>query len=493
MMHRILLLMLMLVTTGGANVAHAHEGHDLAPGAEGAALPSRRVLMALSDHYEVVLKNDPLRPGLETTLDLYLSDFQTNAPTTNVSVSLSLRSNGRELWTGSAAATDRAGVFTVPFQAPADTGSFTTLVMIAGAEGEERFALSGLEVRNELPGTRISAKRGFRWIWLPAGAVALLIGLFILARRRPRATAAIIMLLCLVLAPVARSHEGHDNAPTASGAPVGPGAQVYIAKESQFLIGVRTEPLQRQPVQQRLKVLGRVAPRGGGEIEIVAPQSGRIFFADGRTPVLGQHVEKDDAVARLTVVDDLTLRAPLTGVLTGVFVVNGQLVEAGQRLMALLDPSVVWVHADVYEADVASVQRSTRAVITSQSMPDLALSGRRVALGVTQGEVPGAVEAWFEVLNAGGRLTVGALVDVDIEQGDVESALVIPRSAVFEKDGRKLVFIHTAPERFTAREVSLGSSLGARVVVTGDLNPGDRVVTAGGYPLLTAPVVGLGE
>ena len=87
----------------------------------------------------------------------------------------------------------------------------------------------------------------------------------------------------------------------------------------------------------------------------------------------------------------------------------------------------------------------------------------------------------------------GALVDVGIEQGGVESALVVPRSAVFERDGRKLVFVHTAPERFTAREVTLGTSLGARVAVTGDLNPGDRVVVSGGYPLLTAPVVGLGH
>ena len=43
-----------------------------------------------------------------------------------------------------------------------------------------------------------------------------------------------------------------------------------------------------------------------------------------------------------------------------------------------------------------------------------------------------------------------------------------------------------------AKEVSLGTSLGVNVAVIGDLNPGDRVVSAGGYPLLTAPVFSLG-
>lgn len=486
------LLASLLLASGLSTGALAHEGHDAAPGTGTASIPGRHVLTAVSDRFELVLKNDPLRPGLETALDLYLSDFGTNAPIAGAAVALSLRSGGRELWSGPATSTQRAGVYAVPFRAPADTGSFTVLVTVADAKGEERFALVGLEVSRESAGPAAPARRSLPWSWLLGGAVALLVGLVFLARRRAPAAGA-ALALCLVLAPSARAHEGHDAGSATSGAPVGPGAQVHVAKESQFLMGIRTEPLRRQPVQKRLSVLGRVAPRGGGEIEIVAPQSGRIFFTGGQAPVLGQSVTKGQSVARLTVVDDLALRVPLTGVLTGVFVVNGQLVEAGQKLMTLLDPAVVWVHADVYEADIASVQGSLRAAITSQSMPDLVLAGRRVALGVTQGEVPGAIEAWFEVPNPGGRLRIGALVDVGIEQGGLESALVIPRSAVFEKDGRKLVFVHTAPERFTAREVTLGASLGARVAVTGDLVPGDRVVALGGYPLLTAPVVSLGN
>jgi multidrug efflux pump subunit AcrA (membrane-fusion protein) len=480
----------LLLATCSAAVVGAHEGHDDAPGTGGATIPGRHVLTAVSDRYEIVLKNDPLRPGLKTSFDLYLSDFQSNAPISAAAVSLSLRSDARELWSGRATPTARAGVFTAPLEAPADTGSFTVLVTVTDASGDARFALSGLEVSREHALSGRPPRAGLHWLWLPGVAFLFFGGLVFLARRRAPAAAA-TLILGLVLAPSARAHEGHDDAPTASGAPVGPGAQVYVAKESQFLMGIRTESLQRRAVQRRLSVLGRVAPRGGGEIEMVAPQSGRIFFTGGRAPVLGQNVTKGESVARLTVVDDLTLRAPLTGVLTGVFVVNGQLVEAGQKLMTLLDPAVVWVHADVYEADVASVQRASQAVITLQTVPDVALPGRRVALGVTQGEVPGTVEAWFEVPNAAGRLRIGTLVDVGIDLGGTDSALVIPRSAVFEKDGRKLVFVHTAPERFTAREVSLGTSLGARVAVSGDLAPGDRVVVSGGYPLLTAPVVGL--
>ncbi len=485
----ITLLTVVVVAMTAAAPARA-QGYE---GGGGAAVSGRQVLSAASDRYELLFKIDTLLPGMKTDLDLYLSDFQTNAPVAGAAITLSLLAGSRELWSGTARPVNkRSGVYAAAFQAPPDTGTFIVLVTVQRLDDQARFALDGLKVTTGEPVRSGRSRRGLQWLWLAGAAVFVLTALVALSRRRVRAGGAAV-LLGVLLATAARAHEGHDSAPTASGAPVGPGAQVYVAKPSQFLLGILTRPVKREVVQKRLTVFGRVAPRGGVEVEIAAPQSGRIYFSDGRVPVIGQSVAKGQTVARLTVVDDLDLRAPLTGVITGVFVVHGQLVEAGQKLMTLLDPSVVWVHADVYEADVPTVQRATRAVITSQAIPDLALKGERVALGVTQGEVLGTIEAWFEVPNLGGRLKVGALVDVGIEVGGAEPALVIPRSAVFEKDGRKLVFVHTAPEQFTAREVTLGTSLGVNVAVSGDLNPGDRVVTVGGYPLLTAPVVSLGH
>lgn len=486
-------LVLVLAAFSVGTPARAHEGHDEAPTTGGQTVPSRHTLTAASDRLELVLKNDRPHPGDKAPLDLYLSEFSSNVPVGDAAISLSLRSGSGELWKGAAAPTARPGIYAVSFDAPRDTGSFNMLVTVRWRNSEDRFALAGFDVRTDRPEGTTQGHARAVWPWIVGGVVALLAGLVTMVARRRWAVRAAVLLLGVMFVPVGQAHEGHNDAPTASGAPAGPGAQVYVAKESQFLLGVRTEPLKRVPVQRRLSVLGRVAPRGGGEVVIAAPQSGRIYFDGGQPPVIGRAVTKGQSVARLTVVDDLELRVPITGVITGVFVVHGQLVEAGQKLVTLLDPSVVWVHADVYERDVPSVQHSTRAIITSQANPDLALPGRRVAIGVTQGELLGTVEAWFEVPNAGGHLRVGALVDVNIELGGLDAAFVVARTAVFEKDGRKLVFVHTAPEQFTAREVTLGASLGDRVAVEGDLHPGDRIVTAGGYQMLTAPVVSLGS
>lgn len=469
----------------------AHEGHDEAPAPTGAP-SARHALTAVSERYEVVLKNDPLVPGKAATLDLYLSDFTTNAPIAGAQISLGVRSGARELWKGDAAATRQPGVYAVQFVAPADTGTFNVLVTVRATGQEDRFALVGLDVGPAEHASTRGRRASFPWSWVIAGILALVVAIQFWKLRRRRAAMPLALLIAGLLAatPVS-AHEGHDEAPAAASAPVAPGVQVYMAKESQFLLGVRTVPIRREEVRRRLAVLGRVAPRGGSEVEIIAPQSGRIQFPGGRPPVVGQSVRSDQIIGNLVVVDALELRAPISGVITGVFAVSGQLVQAGQKIVTMLDPSVVWVHADVYEADQTSVQRSTQAIVTSPTKPDAALPARRVAMGVTQGEIQGAVEVWFEVPNPGGRLKVGALVDVGIEIGGAEPALVVPFSAVFEKDGRKLVFVHSAPERFAAREVRIVASLGGRAAVEGELAPGDRVVTTGGYQLLSSPAVGL--
>lgn len=483
------------LTTG---VAAAHDGvqHEPDPASGAASEPKQHVLTASSARYEVVVKHMPIRPGKSQALDLYLSDFTTNAPIQGARVSLGLFAPGRAeaAWKGEAQAGEGAGAYVATISV-ADTGQFNLLVTLRHGIVEDRFALPGIVVQRNDGAHGLAAARRPRWFWFAIAALAallLLLAGFVAGRagraRRASTVATLSVLFALASGGAAVAHEGHGEPPTASGAPVGPGAEVYMAKESQFLLEVRTVLAVKAPVQRTLSVLGRVAPRNGAEVELRAPQSGRIYFPGGRLPALGERVRRGEVLAVLVVVDSLRITAPVTGIVTSATAANGQLVEAGRPLLTLLDPSLMWVHADVFERDLATVERSTRATVASQASPDLVLPARRVAIGATLGEVPGTVEAWFEVPNRAGHLRVGMLVDVAIEIGSSGPAIVIPRSAVAEKDGKSLVFVHTQPERFVAREVRITANLGDRVAIEGDVAAGDRVVVSGGYQLLTSPV-----
>jgi hypothetical protein len=476
-------------------------------GSAAGADEARHTLTASGTHYELVVKNDPIAPGADAALDVFVSDFATNAPVGGAEVGLEVRGDAGAAWSGTATPLDaeRPGIYRAAFRAPAEAGEYRIVARVRANGVEERFAIAGLDVgASGAPGEPArGGARGARSVALPIALAAVFVALAaaflgMRARRRGRGAGRTALGLALAAgsaialasADALHAHEGHKEPPALVGAAVAPGAIVSLGKESQFLLGVRTEPARSELSRRQLDVIGRVAPRGGVELELTAPQAGRLAFRPGRAPVIGRRYRRGEEIGRLAVVDELVLRAPQAGVVTGVFAVSGQLVQPGQKLVALVDPSVVWVHADVFEADLARVQNAKEAVIASDAAPGLALSGKLIAIGAAQGEVPGTVETWFEVPNPGERLKIGSLVDVGIEESRADSSIALPREAIFEKDGRKLVFVHVAPERFEAREVALLDRVGPRVSVRRGVVAGERVVVAGGYSLLSAPVIG---
>jgi hypothetical protein len=62
-----------------------------------------------------------------------------------------------------------------------------------------------------------------------------------------------------------------------------------------------------------------------------------------------------------------------------------------------------------------------------------------------------------------------------IDLGDVDAALAVPRQAVFQRDGRHLVYRRAAGVGFVAVPVELGAGAMGRVVVTAGLTAGDEI------------------
>lgn len=471
----------------GATSAFSHEGEDHGAKAAGPApLVATTSQAASSARHELVVTAPNLAPLAEARLELYLNEWATNAPTEGAVVALEFRprTGGAAAAKAVAEATSQPGVYAATMRMPA-AGAYNLLVSLQSSLGADEFALSGFVVTATRAGGAHRAISPFLWIAL----AALLAVAAILAIARLRAGRKAVAMLVLLSAFAARvnAHEGHDHAPTEV---TTAGAEVELSKASQFLLGIRTELAAPSPVARQIQLIGRVAPRGGAEVEIVAPQAGRVYFRSSVGPTLGTRVSRGSLLATLVVVDSLALRAPLSAQVSAVHAVNGQRVEAGQKLISLLDPSTVWVHADAFGQDLGALEHASRAVVTSDGYPGVEFPARRLALGASTGDVPGAVEVWFQVPNPANRLLVGLPVQVSVPVGSEESLVLLPRDAVLDRDGGTRVFVHTGPERFVMRAVTVVTRAGDRVAVRG-LKAGERVVTRGANGLLGAsPVVG---
>ncbi|HXY41773.1 MAG TPA: efflux RND transporter periplasmic adaptor subunit [Vicinamibacteria bacterium] len=157
----------------------------------------------------------------------------------------------------------------------------------------------------------------------------------------------------------------------------------------------------------------------------------------------------------------------------------GDQVWANQPLIILPDISRMVVETRVRETDIHKVERNQKVDIRVEAYPDLRLTGTVTLVGtLAQEEKERRGAKFFAVTllvnESEPRLRPGMTARVEIQVEERRSALYVPLEAVFEKDGRSVVY----PEgrRPRAREVVLGPSNADFVVVEKGLSRGERVL-----------------
>ena len=157
----------------------------------------------------------------------------------------------------------------------------------------------------------------------------------------------------------------------------------------------------------------------------------------------------------------------------------GDQVFASQPLVTLPDVSRMVVETRVRETDVHRVEKNQKVEIRVEAYPDLRLTGAVAAIGALaeeERERRGAKYFSVRVLvnESEPRLRPGMTARVEIAVEERKSALYVPIDAVFERDGRTVVF----PARRSARprEVVLGPANADFVVVLKGLVRGERVL-----------------
>lgn len=179
------------------------------------------------------------------------------------------------------------------------------------------------------------------------------------------------------------------------------------------------------------------------------------------------------------------LRAPIDGVITARDAVTGSLVSPNKRLFQIIDPKQLWVEAQVFESDLGTVENAQTATVRTKAYPDQPFAARLVSLGQVVDPATRAVASVFSVVNPAGRLKIGQFVQVTIASPQQAAQLVVPKEAIFSQNGRHWLFVHTQPETFARREVVVGETIGTQTIVLQGLDAGERVVSTGGYQLLT--------
>jgi membrane fusion protein, heavy metal efflux system len=181
---------------------------------------------------------------------------------------------------------------------------------------------------------------------------------------------------------------------------------------------------------------------------------------------------------------EFPLTSPIAGTLVKRDLSIGAMVDRnGSAPLMIINLERVWVIANVFEHDLASLKTGDQVNVSVDAYADRVFSGQITYIGNEVDRSTRAVRTRIEVPNPDHLLKPGMFAKALIAAGNSREVLVAPESAIYQVRGRSTVFVAAGDDEFEVRPVQLGSRGDDAVEILAGLEPGDVVVARGGLAL----------
>jgi len=272
------------------------------------------------------------------------------------------------------------------------------------------------------------------------------------------------------------------------GAPLATIFSTELAEAQTHLLNMKVELDAEHKKLKRTEELVGIGAASRQELETVqashAIHQSHVRAAQQKLVLLGVSEEQ---IARLEssqqINSDVTVPAPIDGIVVTRMVNLGQVVAPGQPMFTVTDLSTVWVIADLFEKDFAVVRVGSRTTIATPVYPGRAYHGTVSYIDPRIDPQTRTAKVRVEVANPGVALKIGMYLDVSFLTSAGLTVPVVPGGAVQSIGSKQVVYQpgEGDPNRFVQRTVKLGDQLGSDHRVLEGLEQGDKVVTEGSF------------
>jgi membrane fusion protein, copper/silver efflux system len=176
--------------------------------------------------------------------------------------------------------------------------------------------------------------------------------------------------------------------------------------------------------------------------------------------------------------EGVPIPSPASGFVIEKNVVEGASVDAGMRLYRIAALTNVWIEAQVYEADLASVRPGQPATVTLDYLPGRTYDAQVAYVYPTIDPQTRTGQVRLELANKDLALRPGMYASVTLA-ADLGARVQVPSAAVVYTGPRRLVFVDQGQGRFRPQEIAVGASSNGMYEVLSGLKPGDQVATSG--------------
>lgn len=180
---------------------------------------------------------------------------------------------------------------------------------------------------------------------------------------------------------------------------------------------------------------------------------------------------------------DCSIYAPVSGVVGQKVMGVGETVLPTEPVLTILNINTVKVRVAIPEKEVAAITATTPTEITVEALGNETFRGGRIEKGVTADPLTHTYDVRITLPNPGQKLLPGMVARVKMSYGGNEKmrndGLTLPVKAVQQSTDKKL-FVWVAKDGKAHRNpVTVGQTVGNRVVIESGLKEGDQVIVEG--------------
>jgi len=184
------------------------------------------------------------------------------------------------------------------------------------------------------------------------------------------------------------------------------------------------------------------------------------------------------------------LRSPFAGVVTATDVSPGEYRDAAEDVITITDMSKVWIVAEVYERDIASIRRGQKVPVRFEAYTGRDFVSQVTSIGDSVDPETRTIKVRCEAANPDRMLKLGMFGKAIVATSAPRQAIVIPSASLQTVAGLPTVYIRMPDGHFRPKVVEPGELRGQRQEIRGGLHPGDLIVVAGAFALKSESLEG---
>ncbi|OQA90979.1 MAG: Macrolide export protein MacA [Elusimicrobia bacterium ADurb.Bin231] len=250
-------------------------------------------------------------------------------------------------------------------------------------------------------------------------------------------------------------------------------------------VPVQTAPVKRGCIEEIISLTGDI--HGQKEAKVYAKVPGKLIK---KVKEAGEMVKENDIIALIDrdeaalKFSEAEVKSPIDGVVTMYFAGLGEAVfPAGGPVIMVADMDKVKVVVYLSEQDIGKVKKGQKAKISVDEYPAQIFQGVISEVAPAADPATRKLKAEILVPNPEHLLKPGTFARVEIVVNEHKNILLVPRRAVLEREGKKMVF---TCENNQAKiiDVLTGAEDEKNIEIKKGLKKADIVIVEGNYGLI---------